>query len=154
MKGSVQLSSVYFFHPLSQTHNNEHVNFSWQFIVFLMLMQHVIKMCWGMEEESSLSSETGINTTHCTTARKSAFLRWRWARVCILPRNFIPQPLNVQLDRLDQEQVWRLCRRENEKLNIKVSIYTFRRDTQCCSTDCLLMLRCQLYVVRSSSKVS
>ena len=25
-------------------------------------------------------------------------------------------------------------------------IYTFQRDTQCCSTDCLLMHRCQLYM--------
>ena len=28
-------------------------------------------------------------------------------------------------------------------------IYTFQRDTQCCSTDCLLMLRCQLYMFRT-----
>ena len=26
------------------------------------------------------------------------------------------------------------------------NIYTFQRDTQCSSTDCLLMLRCQLYM--------
>ena len=29
------------------------------------------------------------------------------------------------------------------------SIYTFQRDTQCSSTDCLLMLRCQLYMFRT-----
>ena len=29
------------------------------------------------------------------------------------------------------------------------NIYTFQRDTQCCSTDCLLMLRCQLYTFRT-----
>ena len=28
------------------------------------------------------------------------------------------------------------------------NIYTFQRDTQCSSTDCLLMLRCQLYIFR------
>ena len=28
-------------------------------------------------------------------------------------------------------------------------IYTFQRDTQCSSTDCLLMLRCQLYMFRT-----
>ena len=29
------------------------------------------------------------------------------------------------------------------------NMYTFQRDTQCCSTDCLLMLRCQLYMFRT-----
>ena len=29
------------------------------------------------------------------------------------------------------------------------NIYTFQRDTQCSSTDCLLMLRCQLYMFRT-----
>ena len=29
------------------------------------------------------------------------------------------------------------------------NIYTFQRDTQCCSTECLLMLRCQLYMFRT-----
>ena len=29
------------------------------------------------------------------------------------------------------------------------NIYTFQRDTQCGSTDCLLMLRCQLYMFRT-----
>ena len=29
------------------------------------------------------------------------------------------------------------------------NIYTFQRDVQCCSTDCLLMLRCQLYMFRT-----
>ena len=29
------------------------------------------------------------------------------------------------------------------------SIYTFQRDTQCSSTDCLLMHRCQLYMFRT-----
>ena len=29
------------------------------------------------------------------------------------------------------------------------NIYTFQRDTECCSTDCLLMLRCQLYMFRT-----
>ena len=29
------------------------------------------------------------------------------------------------------------------------NIYTFQRDTQCCSTDCLLMHRCQLYMFRT-----
>ena len=28
-------------------------------------------------------------------------------------------------------------------------IYTFQRDTQCCSTDCLLMHRCQLYMFQT-----
>ena len=30
-----------------------------------------------------------------------------------------------------------------------IYIYTFQRDTYCCSTDCLLMLRCQLYMFRT-----
>ena len=30
-----------------------------------------------------------------------------------------------------------------------IYIYTFQRDTQCCSTDCLLMHRCQLYMFRT-----
>ena len=30
-----------------------------------------------------------------------------------------------------------------------MNIYTFQLDTQCCSTDCLLMLRCQLYMFRT-----
>ena len=29
------------------------------------------------------------------------------------------------------------------------NIYTFQRDKQCCSTDCLLVLRCQLYMFRT-----
>ena len=29
------------------------------------------------------------------------------------------------------------------------NIYTFQRDTQCCSTDCLLMHRCQLCMFRT-----
>ena len=29
------------------------------------------------------------------------------------------------------------------------NLYTFQRDTQCCSTDCLLMHRCQLYMFRT-----
>ena len=29
------------------------------------------------------------------------------------------------------------------------NIYTFQRDTQCCSTDCLMMHRCQLYMFRT-----
>ena len=29
------------------------------------------------------------------------------------------------------------------------NIYAFQRDTQCCSTDCLLMLRCQHYMFRT-----
>ena len=29
------------------------------------------------------------------------------------------------------------------------NIYTFQRDTHCCSTDCLLMLRCQLYLFQT-----
>ena len=29
------------------------------------------------------------------------------------------------------------------------NIYTFQRDTQCSTTDCLLMLRCQLYMFRT-----
>ena len=29
------------------------------------------------------------------------------------------------------------------------NIYTFQQDTQCSSTDCLLMLRCQLYMFRT-----
>ena len=29
------------------------------------------------------------------------------------------------------------------------NIYTFQRDTQCSSTDCLLMLRCQLYMFQT-----
>ena len=29
------------------------------------------------------------------------------------------------------------------------NIYTFQRDTQCSSTDCLLVLRCQLYMFRT-----
>ena len=29
------------------------------------------------------------------------------------------------------------------------NIYTFQRDTQCCSTECLLMHRCQLYMFRT-----
>ena len=31
------------------------------------------------------------------------------------------------------------------------NIYTFQRDTQCCSTDCLLMHRCQLYMFRTGT---
>ena len=34
-------------------------------------------------------------------------------------------------------------------LTFKYIIYTFQRDTQCCSTDCLLMHRCQLYMFRT-----
>ena len=34
-------------------------------------------------------------------------------------------------------------------LNLLRYIYTFRRDTHCSSTDCLLMLRCQLYMFRN-----
>ena len=30
-----------------------------------------------------------------------------------------------------------------------IYIYTFQRDTQCSSTDCLLILRCQLYIFRT-----
>ena len=30
-----------------------------------------------------------------------------------------------------------------------IYIHTFQRDTQCCSTDCLLMHRCQLYMFRT-----
>ena len=30
-----------------------------------------------------------------------------------------------------------------------IYIYTFQRDTQCCSTDCLLMHRCQLHMFRT-----
>ena len=29
------------------------------------------------------------------------------------------------------------------------NIYTFQRDTQCSCTDCLLVLRCQLYMFRT-----
>ena len=35
------------------------------------------------------------------------------------------------------------------KRNLLCNIYTFQRDTQCCSTDCLLMHRCQLYMFRT-----
>ena len=35
------------------------------------------------------------------------------------------------------------------KLIFHCNIYTFQRDKQCCSTDCLLMLRCQLYMFRT-----
>ena len=35
------------------------------------------------------------------------------------------------------------------KDEIKFNIYTFHRDTQCICTDCLLILRCQLYMFRT-----
>ena len=34
-------------------------------------------------------------------------------------------------------------------LLLTYNIYTFQRDTQCGSTDCLLMFRCQLYMFRT-----
>ena len=37
-----------------------------------------------------------------------------------------------------------------QEYNIKIcNIYTFQRDTHCCSTDCLLMHRCELYMFQT-----
>ena len=36
----------------------------------------------------------------------------------------------------------------------KFNIYTFQRDTQCCSTDCLLMHGCQLYMFRTYASIN
>ena len=38
--------------------------------------------------------------------------------------------------------------RKNQKRE-NVNIYTFQQDTHCRSTDCLLILRCQLYMFRA-----
>ena len=49
-------------------------------------------------------------------------------------------------------QVTRLWQYSNSSWKNKFHscyIYTFQRDTQCGSTDCLLMLRCQLYMFRT-----
>ena len=55
-------------------------------------------------------------------------------------------------------QAWRhrLCEvpRRRGDVDIKRNIYTFQRDTQCCSTDCLLMHRCQLYMFRTVTTIS
>ena len=39
--------------------------------------------------------------------------------------------------------------KEHKRTNKRPDTHTFQRDTQCSSTDCLLMLRCQLYTFRT-----
>ena len=46
------------------------------------------------------------------------------------------------------EQIWISLTLEGPCI-IFCNMYTFQRDTQCCSTDCLLMHRCQLYMFRT-----
>ena len=50
---------------------------------------------------------------------------------------------------------WQIITHVSEYLTLEgpciifCNINTFQRDTQCCSTDCLLMHRCQLYMFRT-----